>query len=415
MRVVHVATSAIHGGAGRAARRLHEAMLVAGIDSHMITGDDPVSLNAERIPAAMGVTDGLAARSRVERARTIWAARSRGRVFSSGLHRSDRLQKRLKDLSPNIVNLHWVGAGFLGVHDLNALPAPVVWTMCDMWPVTGGCHYAGACDRYTMECGSCPTLGARSNLDLSRKAWTSKAFAYSKLPRIAFVAKSSWMTDIARRSSLGTGHRIYQIPNGIETEKWKPLDQREARTRLGISIDQPAVAFVADSILDPRKGFDLAVKSVRKMRAQSGPLTVLAVGSGDPHEIRGSSGLDDTDELRCFGKVQDAEILRAVYSASDVTLLTSRDENLANVALESLACSTPVVAFAVGGNADVVTPGVSGWLSPAFDTTDLARAALSMIGDQVTRESARREVVERFSWGSVVNEYLLAYRELTAP
>ena len=80
-----------------------------------------------------------------------------------------------------------------------------------------------------------------------------------------------------------------------------------------------------------------------------------------------------------------------------------------------MACSTPVAAFAIGGNSDIVTPGVSGWLSPAFDTSDLAINALSLIENQSVRESARRDVIERFSWGTVVRSYLSVYDDLTVP
>jgi glycosyltransferase involved in cell wall biosynthesis len=415
VRVVHVATSAIHGGAGRAARRLHEAMRSEGIDSHLVTGDDPTVLASETIPAATGVPGGLRFRGRVERARTMWSARSRGRVFTSGLHRSGRLERIVSNLTPDVINLHWTGAGFVGTRDLPSLSAPVVWTMCDMWPITGGCHYAGACKRYAQACGDCPILGHRSDRDLSDRAWQAKAAAYEQLLDLAFVAKSSWMMHAAECSSLVGRHKVYRIPNGLDTATWTPLDQRESRRKLGLESIQPTVAFVADSVLDPRKGFDLAVESVRIMQERTGPINLLVVGMGDAREIRQSHEIPDTTRLVALGKVHETEILRTVYSYADLTLLTSREENLANVALESLACSTPVLAFAIGGNADIVTPGVSGWLSPAFDTSDLASNALPFIGNRSARDSARRDVVARFSWGSVVKAYLSVYHDLVAP
>lgn len=415
MRVVHVATSAIHGGAGRAARRLHEAMRSEGIDSHLVTGDDPSVLASLVVPAAAGVSEGLRFRGRLERARTTLSARSRGRVFTSGLHRSDHLERLLNDLVPDVVNLHWTGAGFFGTRDLASLSAPVVWTMCDMWPITGGCHYPAACERYAQACGNCPVLGSQCDGDLSRKGWKAKAVAYEQLQGLAFVAKSTWMMRAAQHSSLAEHHRLYRIPNGIDTTTWTPLDQRDSRRILGLEIDQPAVAFVADSVLDPRKGFDLTVESVRRMQEVTGPVSLLVVGMGDEREIRQRHSLPQSISLVILGRVHDTEILKAVYSAADVTLLTSREENLANVALESMACATPVAAFDIGGNADVVMPGVSGWLSPAFDVSDLADRALSLMGKQGAKESARQDVVDRFSWGTVVSAYLGVYRTLVAP
>ena len=413
MRVVHASTSAVHGGAGRAARRLHEAMLQAGVDSHMVTGDQPEDLAEAGLTAAHGVPAGLAFHGRIERARTFAAARARGRVFTSGLHGAPAVRRQIKDLAPDVVNLHWIGAGFLGLSDLSSIPSSLVWTMCDMWPITGGCHYSGDCGRYRGECGVCPLLGERSNRDLSYRVWQAKSHAYTLQSELVLVAKSSWMMAAAEQSSLATGHRVVRIPNGIDTDFWGPQDQYEARRQLGLPGSGVTLAFVADSVFDPRKGFDLAVRVAQSVAGVAGPTTVLAVGGGDPIAVATLVDGSRRVEIKSLGQIREPELLRSVYCASDATLLTSREENLANVALESLACGTPVAAFDIGGNLDLVQTGVTGCLIPPFDTQEMAHATTALIGEESVRNRARSYTVENFSWANVVSEYLQVYRSLS--
>jgi glycosyltransferase involved in cell wall biosynthesis len=287
--------------------------------------------------------------------------------------------------------------------------------MCDMWPITGGCHYVGECEGYMSECGLCPLLGGKKDADLSRKAWIAKAAAYGDLSALALVAKSSWMMQAAARSTLGARLQTHHIPNGIDAAAWKPLNQREARRSLGLDENHLTLAFVADTVLDPRKGFDLAAAATRRLQSRlDRPVTLLVVGSGDETDISNVEHISDTSKTVVFGRVQDMQLLKAVYSAADATLLTSREENLANVALESMACSTPVVAFDIGGNSDLISRGVSGQLSPPYDIGDLANGVMSVANDESMRIGARREVEERFSWGAVVAQYLDVYHGLGA-
>lgn len=199
------------------------------------------------------------------------------------------------------------------------------------------------------------------------------------------------------------------IPNGVDADFWFAQDRQSARRRLGLESDRPTFAFVADSIFDPRKGFDLAKRVAQQVADDLGDSDFLVVGDGVlPDAFQADIGSQRL-HVTALGKVHDSELLRSVYSAADVTLLTSREENLANVALESLACGTPVAAFAIGGNADVVQSGVTGSLVPPFDTAQMASDTATLVGESQSRGAARAFVVERFSWTTVVSQYLDLY------
>ena len=111
------------------------------------------------------------------------------------------------------------------IETLRQFKNPIVWTLHDMWPFTGGCHYDNECGRFRQSCGKCPALHSGRDHDLSRRIWKRKRRSWAGVP-IVVVATSHWLADMARSSSLFKDQRIEVIPNGIDTDKYKPLDKK---------------------------------------------------------------------------------------------------------------------------------------------------------------------------------------------
>ena len=80
----------------------------------------------------------------------------------------NQFDRQVEQLAPDILNLHWVSGGFVPIEALAQFQQPLVWTLHDMWPMTGGCHYSHGCDRYQKACGRCPQLDSHTDWDLSR-------------------------------------------------------------------------------------------------------------------------------------------------------------------------------------------------------------------------------------------------------
>lgn len=417
MRVIHLSTYDIAGGASKAAFRLHTGLRRIGCDSRMlVVFKDSLDPTVDRIEAPTTLPQKL---RRFLRRRMIvreLARYSRSIPPSSGLFRTDLSvvgQAPLRQLaSADVVHLHWVS----GLCDFRALlpaaarSAQLVWTIHDMNPFTGGCHFDGGCGRYADRCGACPQLGSTQTDDLSRVVWRRKRAALDAIPRdrLHLVTPSRWLESAVRASSLFGHLPLRSIPNGLETDVLVPGDRSAARTALGLPQDVPVLLFVANSLSDHRKGLDLLLEAVRPLTASS----TVHLASLGRHEGSSQGELGITR----LGWVESDRMLAAAYSAADLFVTTPRQDNLPNTVLEAMACGTPIVAFDVGGIPDMVRPRTTGMLVPPGDVEGLRATIVSLLRDENARknmgEMCRRVAVEEYSIGLQAQRYLELYRQI---
>src|SRR5262249_35456290 len=140
-----------------------------------------------------------------------------------------------------VVNLHWI-SGFVDYAAFfNRVPqsTPVVWTLHDLNPMTGGGHYGLGCGRFVLGCGVGPQVGSEDSADLSHDVWERKSRALSRVSssRLHFVAPSRWVADEVKRSSIFQRFPVTVIPHGLDLEEYSPRDRTAARELLGIPRD----------------------------------------------------------------------------------------------------------------------------------------------------------------------------------
>ena len=285
-----------------------------------------------------------------------------------------------------ILNLHFVSQ----LVDIGVLlPAAtarhqVVWTVHDMNPFTGGCHFDGGCDRFVSGCGCCPQLARCSTHDLSAWAWERKAEALAAVApsRLTFVAPSRWMAKQLHRSPLTTRFPIRTIPYAVDLETFKPRGKTLARDLLGLPQNKRIILFAAQSIHNKRKGFSLLCDALRLL-ADIEDVCLVFVGvctAKLPVPLpRYHLGYFDNDRL-----------LSLAYSAADIFAAPSLQDNLPCTVLESLACGTPVVGFDVGGIPDMVRPGSTGQLVEPGSAAGFAEAIRQLL----INDAHRREMAE---------------------
>lgn len=322
----------------------------------------------------------------------------------------DRLPERVAGLAPDLIHLHWLGAGFCRIESLARFDRPLLWTLHDSWPFTGGCHVPGPCERYRERCGACPVLGSSREEDLSRWTWRRKERAWRELP-LTLVAPSRWMAERARASALFRERRIEVIPNGIDTEIFRPMDKEAARSRLGLPPERPVILFGAVNALDdPNKGWELlrpALELVARERPEA-----LAVVFGGRAPTEPSPGL----ETIFLGRLENDADLLAAYGAADVFVAPSLQESFCQTVLEAMACAVPTVAFRAGGPLDLIEHERSGYLAAPYEVADLAHGLLWVLEDAGRRaalaEGARTKAVDDFALEAVARRYAQLYREL---
>ena len=393
--MLHVSTYDIAGGAARAAHRLHTGLRRAGVDSRMYVkerqvADDAITACDRSFTLPQRGWRYLKARRMKRRLAAYDATRPAGHAGFTQARVLDgkRVVRQLPDA--DIYNLHWINRFVDPLLFFGSVGKPAVWTLHDMNPFTGGCHYDDGCSRFTDRCGACPQLGSADASDLSRANWERKAAAYAGA-NVQVVCPSRWLAEEARRSSLLGRFDITVVPHGVDTAEYAPRDAAAARPALGIPSGARVVLFAADSTRDTRKGLHLLLDVLQGLAGSLDELFLLSMGRGGtdlhipvPHVHLGALGVD--------------RMLALAYNLADVFVLPSRQDNLPNTVLESMACGTAVVAFDTGGVPDMVRPQETGLLAPRGDGPALGEAMRYMLTHDHERNRMGRQaraVVER--------------------
>jgi glycosyltransferase involved in cell wall biosynthesis len=419
IEIVHVSAVDRRGGAGLATYRLHQALRRKGVASRMlvrekISQDDSV----RELPPAGGSDP--TRRQGVEAVEYVY--RDRNRSDLSNTHFSLSLQGQ--DLSDcptvraaDLVHLHWVASVQTpaSVRRLLGLNKPIVWTLHDLGPFTGGCHFPAGCRHFEDSCSGCPQLlsdpfGLPAAVLRDKKdLWPTSAFT--------LAAPSRWMADQVRKSALfGSTSRLKVIPNGVDTQVFRPRPQAEARAALGLPLSGNYVLCGADQAQENRKGFGplgrVLDRCVRDPLFRSADVPILHVGDLPA----GWTGKDWP--LLSLGRVAEETRMALAYAAADLFVLPSLEDNLPNMMLEALSCGRPVVAFAVGGVPEIVRDGWNGRLVPAGDETALAQAILSLAKDPESRtrmgRNGRALIEAQYSGERQAEAYLSLYEEALA-
>jgi glycosyltransferase involved in cell wall biosynthesis len=406
-----VSTFDLEGGAARAAHRLHRGLLRAGLSSNLLV--QMQSGDTEGVIGPVGRRDRALARMRPVLDNAILGLyRQRPGTMVSPAWLPGGAARRIRDIEHDVLNLHWVAAGFLSIEGAGRQEKPIVWTLHDMWLLTGGCHYSGKCERYRNECGRCPQLGSDQSTDLSRLVWKRKSRAWRELS-ISVVSPTMWLAEAARNASLLEGASIRVIPNGVDIDRFQPLDRYMAREAFGLPQDKTLVAFGALSVSERRKGGVLLLEALSKMADRIPPDSVELVVFGASHE-RGQ-GVTSVP-ARYVGRLADDVSLALLYSAVDIVVVPSLYEAHSLIAIEAMACATPCVAFRVEGLSEVIDHGTNGLLATPFDTGALADAIAELATNDSVRgqmaTTARAKALERWDISLVAEQYEALYASI---
>ncbi len=315
--------------------------------------------------------------------------------------------KHPKVLEADLLNLHWVNHGFLsldGLRKLVALNKPIVWHLHDMWPFTGGCHYAGTCTGFQNGCGNCPMLRISGKNDISARIYEEK-LAILNQANITFVGASEWIAAEARKSKITENHTVISIPNPIDTQIFAPLDKQIAKKELGWNLNKKWLLFVAANANDPRKGFVYLKQSLQILFKKNPNIGLAILGKPLKTELADleQMGL----EIKQMGYIGNEKQKQTIYSAADTFVLPSLEDNLPNTIVEAMSCGTPVAAFAIGGIPQLLDQNNNGFMAAERDASALAIAIESTLNTaEILGRSARNYVLEHIAVEVVGKKYL---------
>lgn len=417
MNVLIVNHSDSLGGASVVSRRLLDALVNDGVDARMLVARlSDAGASNPRIALAGNPLSRKAAFLAEEAwifANNGFCRRELFKVdagrFGLPLHRHPWVR------DADVIMLNWVNQGMLSLGEIAAIAAMgkrMVWTMHDMWPLTGICHHAGECKQYTeaKPCLRCPFVHGAGRAIPHMPAATArrKMALYDSVPDMEFVAVSSWLGDKARESMLTAGRRISVIPNGFPVETF-PIVPAFPREALGLPATGALVVMAAARLDDPVKGLDHAVEALNLLDGKIGkgecpPATAVLFG-----ELRHPELLD---ALRLphvwLGPVSDRAHVAAIYAHASAVLSTSLYETLPGTLVEGQAAGAWPVSYDRGGQRDIISDSSLGTLVPFGDCAALADGLVMALTDDTPgrRSHLRRSVALRFSAQSVARRYI---------
>ncbi|GHV57559.1 glycosyl transferase [Spirochaetia bacterium] len=407
MNILHIIAGDLTGGAARGAYWLHLGLLNCKINSKILTNskilnddDTIISINKSKKDRIMNIL-----RAKFDSFPALLYKKRKKIIFSTGLTGTN-FKKTKSFKEADIIHLHWICGGFVNIKHLKNINKPIIWTLRDMWPMTGGCHVAMNCNYYETGCGKCRQLGSNTYLDLSR--WV----LYRKnkyLPRnIHVVGISNWISDVARTSKLFKDSNICTIFNNINTDEFFPIRKTVARVIIDIKTEKKIVLLGAIDINDFYKGFNKYLEALSII--DSDKYFLLFFGNFDANIIKKFKF-----EYRNFGYIYDAISLRLIYNCADVLVAPSLIEPFGKTIAESMACGTPVVCFDATGPKDIISHKIDGYKAEAFNSEDLAKGIewiVNYSNYDVLCKNAREKIVENFDKNAIAEKYIELYKKI---
>lgn len=270
------------------------------------------------------------------------------------------IKKFVKTHKIDVIHLNNPHDNFLGIYDIANLTklCPVVWTLHDLWALTGHCAFPYGCsDGWKKGCSTCEHLELYPRLrrDRCQKLWKEKQGSFTN-KGIYFTVPSYWMKEQVRQSYLKD--EICQvITNSIDLNLWKPLDKVEIRKKYGLDPSKFILAFVAADLKVPQKGMQILVDALKKLEKKDN-YQLLVAGKGSEEMEK----LLDGFSVKSFGYLSDQKQMNEFFSMADLMVNPSVYETFGMVNIEAMASGTPVLAFDIGVMSEVV--GEHGWCVP---------------------------------------------------
>jgi len=402
MKIVHISTSD-KGGAGIAAARLHKALLCDGVDSSFLSlfnsGDTEASssfTNTHKIKLSflqkLKRKFGLPITIAEKNSEILKAYPNSYEIFSFP-HSDYKVEDHPLVQDADIIHLHWV-SGFINYPSFfRSIKKPIVWTLHDMNPFLGGFHYLG--DEVRNE----QTMG-----ELEKSLIQEKENIYP-FKNLYIITPSQWMQHQVAKSIL-KDKKQQTIYNSLDLSVFKIQSSVLARKIFNLPEQKKILLFVSQDRMNYRKGFDILCESFKNLQLGD-DVVLVSVGSNN-------SKLNIPESCINIDTINEEKQMSLLYCAADIFILPSREDNLPNVMLESLACGTPVISFSNGGMCEVINNGFNGFIAEECNANSLSLTitlGLQNINN-FNRKEIRFDAERRFSPEVQINAYINVYKKL---
>ncbi len=347
MKIIHVSRYNKTGGAAIAGTRIFMATVEYGINSERLIGEDELSFSKFKSVIVQLM---------------LYPIKFQRGLLSLNLF-SNNIVKKINNSDADIVHLHWINDEMLSIEDISRINKPIIWSIMDMWPFTGAEHYTD--ESHFIDGYKNRPINKKLNFYINKWTWTRKKSGWKE--NIEIITPSKWLAEQAKSSDLMRSWNINVVPIPIDVSKWFPEEKKVSREALSLPKNKFLILFGAQNIDDPVKGFDLLEKTLNHLKDEINDFTLIMFG-----KKKGELKLKYNCDIIYLDFLSNENELRNLFSAVDVFVAPSRLEAFGQVASESQACGTPVVAYNNSGLVDVISHLETGYLAKSFDTEDFA-------------------------------------------
>lgn len=317
-----------------------------------------------------------------------------------------RLLKRMDKIKPDLIHCHNLHGWFLNLplffRYVKKHEIPVVWTLHDCWAMTGQCpHFTVAqCDKWKTGCSCCSQLKfyPATLVDKTKKMWQLKRSWFTGISDMTLVTPSCWLANLVKQSFL-KDYPVKVINNGIDLQLFRPVENEFRKQRnitgrfiiLGVSLDW-----------NYKKGLDVFVELSKKLDDR---YQIVLVGTDNKADQQLPSNIIS------IHSTNNQQELAQIYSAADVFVNPTREENYPTVNMEALACGTPVVTFGAGGSPEMLDESC-GIVVPCNDVQAMEQAIRDVCEKKTIKTEDCLKKAANFDMQKCFANYVKLYEQI---
>ena len=393
MKIVQINTTFGKGSTGKICFGIGELLRKEGIDNCVLY-------------SGAGIGNSFGKKYTSEKNGKINALKSRifGNFGFNSINDTKSLIAKLDEFSPDIVHIHNIHShncnfemllSYLKEHSIK-----VVWTFHDCWCFTGYCTYfdVAHCEKWKDNCHDCPQKKFYSWFwDKSSELQKKKKYAFEGLD-LTIITPSKWLAELVKESFL-QDFPVKVIYNGIDQNIFRPMvnsaipfpKKQEDKIVLGVSFGW-----------EYRKGLDVFISLSERLPAN---YKIVLVGTDDKVD----KGLPEN--IISIHRTHNQQELAEIYSAADVFVNPTREDNFPTVNIEALACGTPVVTFKTGGSPECIDE-TCGSVVDCDDIDALEKEIIRICETKPYSKDACLKRAGKFDMNERFMEYVELYKEL---
>lgn len=395
MNILHI-TTIDEGGAYKAVVRMHEALCLAGMESHILLRNKLYREHEGEVYLDNALKNIF---SRCKNLLNMICSQNEIACEKWG---SD-ISKHSLVKQADVLVIHWCNSflSFQSIKELLRSGKKIVFFMHDTWLFTGGCHVNMNCERYRIGCGKCPYIKVAKKQDLSYKNFIIKQKLLEQYS-ICIAGPSRWIVECANQSDITRNKDIAYLPNCINGDIFHPISvTKNLKEKYAIPMEKRVVLFGAafNGIENNNKGFHYLLQALEHLPREK--YFLLIFGNCKAEHVTWKH------EYKVLGYIYSEHEMAEVYSIADVYVTPSLQESFGFTVCEAMSCGTPVVAFPVGGVKEQIIHKKNGYLAEYLSIRDIANGIKFCTDEKISSKLGENAAVSarRFHYCNMVAQY----------